>query len=311
MKEQQGVLLAELGGTKARLAITKDSKTFSEYEEFFMKDFISAEEIFNTYFEKKGFLFRKAIIGVAAPIINEKVVFTNSKVSFDLKSLKQNFFDIELTVLNDLEMQAYAINSLSEDELSLIGIEPPIKKGPKVLVSPGTGLGLAGIIGDDVVFTEGGHIQIPYGIDTFNLLIKDFFKRNQRYPTFEDFLSGKGITYIYNFLNDSDLDNISNEEILMNKENSSCIKTRKLFFKLFALYLRFAALMWGSLSGVYISGSIANSLFDIESESAFRKAFEESDKMQDLLLSIPIYLVKDVDLGLRGGLVMASKLKTI
>ena len=104
MKEQQGVLLAELGGTKARLAITKDSKTFSEYEEFFMKDFISAEEIFNTYFEKKGFLFRKAIIGVAAPIINEKVVFTNSKVSFDLKSLKQNFFDIELTVLNDLEM---------------------------------------------------------------------------------------------------------------------------------------------------------------------------------------------------------------
>lgn len=311
MREQQGILLVELGGTKARLAFTNDSKTFSEYEEFFMKDFMAVEEIFKAYFKKKGILFRKAIIGVAAPVINEKVVFTNSKVSFDLKSLKQDFFDLELTVLNDLEMQAYAINSLSEDELILIGIEPTSRKGPKVLVSPGTGLGLSGIIGDEVIFTEGGHIQIPYGINKFNSIIKDFYKRNQRYPTFEDFLSGKGITYIYNFFNDSDLDNISNEEILMNKDNSSCIKTRKLFFKLFAVYLRFAALMWGSLSGVYVSGSIANSLFDIESKSAFRKAFEDSDKMKDLLLSIPIYLVKDVDLGLRGGLVMASKLKKI
>ena len=50
MKEQQGILLVELGGTKARLAFTNDSKTFSEYEEFFMKDFMAVEEIFKAYF---------------------------------------------------------------------------------------------------------------------------------------------------------------------------------------------------------------------------------------------------------------------
>ena len=75
-------------------------------------------------------------------------------------------------------------------------------EGPKVLVAPGTGLGLAGILGETVIATEAGHINISDKELRSDLKeIRDrFTKENYRAPTYEDFLSGKGITYFYETL---------------------------------------------------------------------------------------------------------------
>ena len=43
--------------------------------------------------------------------------------------------------------------------ISYIG-EKKLTEGPKILVAPGTGLGLAGILGETVIATEAGHINI-------------------------------------------------------------------------------------------------------------------------------------------------------
>ena len=138
-------------------------------------------------------------------------------------------------------------------------------------------------------------------------IIKKFEKEKSRMPTFEDFLSGKGINYIFCYLNASEVSNFSNEEILANTQDQNCLKTKDLIVYLLAVYLRYVALIWGATSGVYISGSMANTLLESINHTTFRTEFENSPTMKELLLKIPIYLIKELDLGLRGGLQLATK----
>tara|TARA_B100000029_G_scaffold338451_1_gene330666 strand:+ start:60 stop:269 length:210 start_codon:yes stop_codon:yes gene_type:complete len=67
------------------------------------------------------------------------------------------------------------------------------------------------------------------------------------------------------------------------------------------------ALIWGATSGIFLSGSIANTLLKQEDLDTFRSQFESSATMQSLLKIIPIYLIRDANLGLKGGLILASK----
>ena len=195
--------------------------------------------------------------------------------------------------------------------MSFIGSERKQLKGPKILVSPGTGLGLAGIVHGEIIATEAGHLNIPLDEANQNLkkVVDCFVLKNERLPTYEDFLSGKGICYFYEILSQDNQLNLSSEDILMNtnfEENSR--ETIELQLHLFASYLRYVALVWGSTGGVYISGSIANALIKRESYTSFRKVFEESETMHNLLKFIPLVLVKAEDIGFRGALELSKRL---
>ena len=307
MKKNNSTLIAELGGTNARLGITLNGTSLAESKQYFLSDFISVETLFDKYFEEINQVVSKAIIGVAAPVIEDEIRFTNNDIKFNQNTLKNKMFPKGLMVLNDLELQAYAIEGLSNDEIIRIGQVKEEKKGSKVLISPGTGLGLAGVVDTKVIFTEGGHLNIPPDSLELEGLLKKFSEDKGRPPTFEDLLSGKGINFIFQSLDGSSGTQYSNEEILANKDNPVCIKARKLVLYLLAIYCKYIALIWGATSGVFLSGSIANTLLKPEDLDTFRTHFESSATMQDLLKIMPVSLIKDTNLGAKGGLILASK----
>jgi len=307
MKKSNSTLIAELGGTNARLGVTEKGRSLAESKQYLLSDFTSVERLFAKYFEEINQVVSKGIIGVAAPVIEDEISFTNNDIKFNQNTLKNKMFPKGLMVLNDLELQAYAIESLSNDEIIRIGQVKEEKKGSKVLISPGTGLGLAGVVNAEVIFTEGGHLNIPSDSLELEDLLKKFRADKGRAPTFEDLLSGKGINFIFQSLDGSSGTQYSNEEILANKDNPLCVKTRKLVLYLLAIYCKYIALIWGATSGVFLSGSIANTLLKPEDLGTFRTHFESSQRMQDLLKIIPIFLIKDTNLGSKGGLILASK----
>ena len=96
------ILIAELGATKARLAITEDQKTLIHLEEFQLQDFVSAEQLFNKYFDKINIQLDRAIVGVAAPVLEDEIRFTNIDIEFNQRTLKEGIFQKQLWVLNDL-----------------------------------------------------------------------------------------------------------------------------------------------------------------------------------------------------------------
>ncbi len=307
MKKNNSTLIAELGGTNARFGVTVNGTILTESKQYLLSDFTSVEALFDKYFEEINQVVSKAIIGVAAPVIEDEIRFTNNDIKFNQNTLKNKMFPKGLMVLNDLELQAYAIEGLSNDEIIKIGQVKEEKKGSKVLISPGTGLGLAGVVDTKVIFTEGGHLNIPPDSLELEGLLKKFSEDKGRPPTFEDLLSGKGINFIFQSLDGSSGTQYSNEEILANKDNPVCIKARKLVLYLLAIYCKYIALIWGATSGVYLSGSIANTLLKPEDLDTFRTHFESSATMQDLLKIMPVSLIKDTNLGTKGGLILASK----
>ena len=307
------ILLADIGATNARFSVTTDCFQYEHYDILQVVGSSSLEKLCNDYLNRHQLANKvnKAVIGVAAPIFDDEVSFVNANISFSIQGLKKQFFKEGLIVINDLALQAHAIKGLQKSELSFIGLNKQQVNGPKILVSPGTGLGLAGITAQEIISTEAGHLNIPLKEIKHDLkkIIDTFVSTNSRAPTYEDFLSGKGIRYFYEVLSEGKGANLSAEEILYNKNmNEICVNTKDLLIYLLGTYLRYVALVWGSTGGVYLSGSIVNSLITKETHQTFREVFESSETMQDLLKAIPLILVTIDDIGFRGALELSKEL---
>ena len=301
MIKQGPVLIAEIGATNARLDLVQDNYSKSNQVNYLINDFDSIESLIKNYLEKTGVPAKRAIIGVAAAILEDTVEFTNINLKFSQNSLRKNFFKDQLLLLNDLELQAYAIDSLKDKDVLQIGNSKKVLSGSKILVSPGTGLGLSGIVEGKVIATEAGHLNIPGNLPRISSLINNFEFENKRIPTFEDLLSGKGLNYIYNFLNKDSSKLLTNEEILLELTDPNCLETKKIMLYLLATFLKYMALIWGATGGVYISGSMVNQLMKDADLIEFRESFEDSETMQIVLVHTPVFLVLDTNLGLHGA----------
>ena len=304
------ILIADLGATNARFCVTKDGKSYFCESIYKINDFYTLEELFSKYITDNNLdALDKGIIGVAAPILEDKVAFVNADLEFRISELKNKIFSGGLLVVNDLELQAYAVFDLKKSDLSYIGKEA-CTVGPKILVAPGTGLGLAGLVGNQVVSTEAGHINISDKILRPDLkkIVDRFISDNKRVPTYEDFLSGKGITYFYSTLSGNPMNKLTSENILSERSDPHCLQTVNLLNYLLASYLRYMALVWGANGGVLLSGSIVNSLLLEEDFPEFRKTFEDSETMKDFMKSVPLAIVRVEDIGFAGGLELSKKL---
>ena len=304
------ILIADLGATNARFCVTKDSLSFFCEANYRISDFDSLELLCSKYISDHHLEdLDKAIIGVAAPILGDKVIFVNADIKFSISQIRRNLFPAGLIVVNDLELQAYAIFNLKTKDLSYIG-EQKLTDDPKILVAPGTGLGLAGIVNGNVVSTEAGHINISDKILRPDLkkIIDCFVSDYKRSPTYEDFLSGKGITYFYSILSGNFDDDLSSEEILSKRTDTYCYQTINLLNYLLSSYLRYMALVWGANGGVLLSGSIVKSLLLEEDFLEFRKTFEDSETMKNFIQSTPLAIVNIEKIGFIGGLELSKKL---
>ena len=304
------ILIADLGATNARFCVTKDSSSFFCEANYKISNFNSLESLCLQYMsDHKLEDLDKAIIGVAAPILGDKVIFVNVNLEFSISQIRRKLFSAGLLVVNDLELQGYAISSLKTSDLSYIG-EPKLSDGAKILIAPGTGLGLAGIVNGNVVATEAGHINISDKISRPDLkkIMDRFMSDFKRVPTYEDFLSGRGITYFYSSLTENADNELSSEDILSNRTDTYCLQVINLLNYLLSSYLRYMALVWGANGGVLLSGSIVNSLLLEEDYQEFRKTFEDSETMGDFMQSTPLAIVNIENIGFVGGLELSKKL---
>ena len=200
-------------------------------------------------------------------------------------------------------MQCYALNNYPKNKLKSLGSNKNFPQGPKILIIPGTGLGLSILINGESIATEAGHLNIPSISDEIDHLLENFKKENKRIATFEDLLSGKGISYIYGFLSQNYDHNYSNEDILNNDKNDPFFRETKTFLiKIFAVFAKYTSLIIGSSGGVYLAGSLSESLLKANDFLEFRDTFEESKKMDKYLSNIPVFLINEKDLGYMGAL---------
>ena len=160
-------LIADIGGTNARFALTDPASATPAIlspQSLDTARFASLQHAAEHYLADVGARPRRAAIAVASPVGRDEIRLTNRAWSFSQRELRASLGLRELRVLNDFGAVAWAVPGLSEGDCTpLYGPNDAALRGPVTILGPGTGLGVAMLVGDDargwdVVETEGGHV---------------------------------------------------------------------------------------------------------------------------------------------------------
>ena len=193
-------LVADIGGTNTRLALLDGGKIHNVTVvptgaaaslAHAMQDFLQGREI------------GRAAIAVAGPVDGDTVSLTNAGWSFTADDLRAALNTGNVRIVNDFEAQALALPHLRHDELLAVGGGTVTDNRPKVVIGPGTGLGVAGLVPTDrgwiPVTTEAGHISLPAINEEEDRIIAGLRARFG-HVSVERVLSGPGLVALANVL---------------------------------------------------------------------------------------------------------------
>ena len=198
-------LAGDIGGTKTNLAIYAYQDGVLEVQKF--ASFPSAghaslAELVRVFLGAESTI-RHACFGVAGPVKGGRVQVTNLPWVVDAAGLQAELGFQQVSLLNDLEANAYGIATLRPSELVSINPEADLMQlGNRALIAAGTGLGEAGLMWDGVVHrpfsSEGGHASFaPNDAVGDELLV--FLRQERGHVSWERVLSGMGMRNLYRF----------------------------------------------------------------------------------------------------------------
>src|SRR5690606_28532289 len=142
------VLVGDIGGTNARFALLVDS--YAEPKEFPVvqtSDYATIDEaIQSVVLDHTSIMPRSAILAVAGPVDSDEIDLANCNWIVRPRDMIANLGFKDVTVLNDFEAQALAVVSIDSEYLEQIGGKSEEIIATRVVLGPGTGLGVAGLL---------------------------------------------------------------------------------------------------------------------------------------------------------------------
>ena len=258
---------------------------------------------------------------MAGPVIDQSVRFTNNHWSIDAGELSQRFPAARVRLLNDFEAIAYSLPLLADTDTVTIGLQEGQLRGKRDftvgVVGPGTGLGVAGLIGRGehrfAVVTEGGHVGFaPENQLQFEVLrvLRDQFQRVSQ----ERLLCGPGLENIYwaiRQIHGERPSRLAAAEIFqraMDQSDIHATEALNLFYEALGQSAGNAALSLGAYDGIYIGGGIVKRYPNLLKTSAFRTGFENKGRYRSLMERVPTLLITHSEPGLLGACDVAARL---
>lgn len=297
------ILSGDVGGTKTLLSLCDSEKKVIQKKRYTTSSFKSLEEIITIFLGNK-LRFDKACFGIAGPIKDGVCNLTNINWIIDLEKMKKEFNLNDLFLINDLEANAWGIQTLSDEDLFVLQ-RGAFSYGNQVVISAGTGLGLSGIVNNVPFPSEGGHSTFaPLNHEQSELFF--FLKEKFDHVSCERVVSGMGIENIFSFFVDGKKMNsiIPRSAEAISKSIDHCLvcqKTIDLFLDLYGSFCGNAALHFLATRGVFIGGGIAPKLLNQMQNGKFMNAFTEKGRMKSLLSTIPVYVVLNEETALFGA----------
>jgi glucokinase len=304
-------IVADIGGTNARFAVV-DLETLetSDIRLFPCSDHPSLAAAIGAYLAQLSEPPSHASIAVAAPVVGEDIRLTNSPWSFARGELRQSVGLDHVHVLNDFQALALSLPHLAPEELVQIGGGDPVEHAPKVVLGPGTGLGMAGLVwstsGWVAVASEGGHICLG-AHDSRELALLEHLRGRRAHLSVERALSGPGLADLYQavaaYRGEGKTALLPNEVVAraMAKEDDIAVEALANFVTWLGRFAGDAALMYGARGGVYLGGGIPPRIVEALGANAFRASFEEKGRMCAFLQPIPVFVILAEFAALKGA----------
>jgi glucokinase len=303
-------LVADIGGTNARFAIADlGTLQLSSRATFRCAEFPSLQAMAAAYLAHVSERPTAAALAVAAPVLGERVQFTNSSWSFGPDDLRAALRVEKLLLLNDFEALAHALPHLEPSNLHQIGGGTPAGRATKVVLGPGTGLGLASLVWSPTGWlampSEGGHASFAVE-DAREFAILERLLTGRERLSAERVLSGPGLGDVYRVLAE-----LHGQPVLplqapdvvkraLAGEDPIARETLERFAIWLGRFAGDAALFFAGRGGVYLGGGIAPRMVNVLSAGPFRRAFETKGRLASYLLAIPVYVILSGDAALKG-----------
>jgi glucokinase len=304
-------LVGDIGGTNARFAIADlDTLSVDRVLVHPCRDFASLEDALVAYLATLPELPARACLAVAAPLRSETIRMTNLDWTFTTDSLRIASGIDDLRLINDFEAQARALPHLRPDDLHRIGGGRPVERQPKVVLGPGTGLGMAGLVhgGESwiPIASEGGHVSFAAETDEELAIVGRMAAEFGRVST-ERLVSGPGVEKTYAIL--ARLRGAERQgipvadifELASGEHDPFAVDTARYFVKWLGRFAGDMALAYGAAGGVYVAGGIAPRILDLLETGVFRQSFCDKGRMSGFLENVPLQVVTAGDAGLRGA----------
>ena len=264
----------------------------------------------------------RACLGVAGPVFDNRVQMTNLPWLVDGDAIAARFGIAYVKVVNDFAAAAKGIEMLRPDDLVTLQSGEAVAAAPRMVIGPGTGLGLAYMVwaGDKYLIVAGESGSTGFAPATSEQLDlwRDLYLRQGRVVV-EDVVSGSGLVRIFDFLCRRENkppaiaaalsaggDAAEITHAALEGGDPLCLQALDMFISCFGALAGDHALSIMARGGVFIAGGIAPKILARLKNDGFCAAFNAKGIHSSALGKIPVFVVTNEKLGLFGAALFAT-----
>lgn len=330
------ILCADIGATKTLLGLARlDASGHAQIvasQRYVAAQVASFEAMLDSFLQDQaqhlGRPLRAACFGVAGPVNGNVVQMTNLSWRLDAAALSRQLGGIPVRLANDFEAAASGIDGLSPTDLRCLQAGRPVPHAPQLVIGAGSGLGVAFRIWQatpqggryQVVTGEGGHFGFtPVNAEQDRALMR--LRAHVVRPVAEHFVSGPGLANFYTFLDTEDggkalvkdhqevatasnTRGLTGEEICrraLQDAEPRALHALHHFLVSYGVVAGDYALATLAKGGVFLAGGIAPKLGAVMQDGRFLVGFRQKGPYAELMDTMPVHVVTEPDLGLRGA----------
>ncbi len=320
------IMAADVGGTKTNLAlfrIKNGALLLVQEKSYRTKMYQSFMEMVHDFHAGNAPSINGTCLGVAGHVTQGRVQGTNFPWKIDREEIHRELKIPSVSLINDMEANAYGLAALYEKDYDTLKNGSNIA-GNAALISPGTGLGEAGLFWDGSHYhpfaTEGGHCDFSPRND-LDVEIWRILQEKYGHVSWERLISGPGILDIYVILRslgskkepewlteklEKEDPSVVITEAALDGKDSVCKETLELFIRYLATETAQLALKFKTTGGIYIGGGIMPNIIKGMNREIFHSNFVQSGRMNPLLEMVPIKVILNEKTALYGAAYYAT-----
>ena len=296
------ILIGDIGGTNARFAVIMDAASEAGEPQIVQTANFSTidDAIQSAVLDRLSVAPRSAVIAVAGPVDGDAIALTNCPWVVRPKGMFTTVGLRDIVILNDFEAQALAVVALDDEYLEKIGGGAPEPNAGRVVLGPGTGLGVAGLIHSGgkwiPVPGEGGHMDIGPRTPRDYQIFPHIEPIEGRISG-EQILCGRGLVSTYRAVAKADKKTprfttpAEVTKAALDKTDATAEEALELFVTCLGRTAGDLALVFKSRGGVFLTGGIAQKIVPALKAGNFRAAFDDKAPHSEWMATIPVYVI--------------------
>ncbi|MBI1425291.1 MAG: glucokinase [Gammaproteobacteria bacterium] len=322
------VLAGDIGGTSTRLQLAQrqaDGWAVQAAMDYRSGEYAHLRDIVRIHLQTHELThLASACFAVAGPVQKQFARITNLPWALEVDDLQQQLNIGSVALINDFTAVAHGLSELDKSDLVTLQQTVAQRDGAIAILGAGTGLGQAIVKPFDdqlvVIDGEGGHVDFaPRTGEEIALL--QYWQAQVDRVSYETFLSGKGLTRIFEFYRQSENVDAGLAQAMTEQDPAAAItdfalhykeplavRTVRSFVRIYAAQAANLALVAKATGGVYLAGGIAPKIIGMLQSDEFLQVFNDKPPMQHLLATIPVHVIMNTHVGLLGALKIAKQL---